>query len=120
MGNEELTDSSLTQLATERNLEDIDLGLCHMMTDLTPIALAALPHLRTLSLAWCYPITDDSLVALGRSKTLAKLLLGRMREADRIGGSRVGRVPSLEWLELPESVDHGCGDRGACGCSQTE
>jgi hypothetical protein len=105
MGNEELTDTSLTQLANELDLEDIDLGLCHMMSDRTPSALAGLPHLRTLSLAWCYPITDASLVALAQSKTLAKLLLGGCENLTDEGVGALAQMPSLEWLELPEFAE---------------
>jgi hypothetical protein len=102
MGSEELTDASLTQLAAERNLREIDLGLCHMMSDLTPEALAGLPQLKTLSLAWCYSITDASLLSLARSKTLAKLLLGGCEKLTDEGVCALAGMPNLEWLELPE------------------
>jgi hypothetical protein len=96
-----LTDKSLVQLAHSADLEEIDLSLCNMMSDATPIALSTLPKLRLLLLRWRYSVADPSLEALSHSKTIRTLAFDSCEDITDVGLRSLAKIEQLEHLALP-------------------
>lgn len=99
-----LSDRSLLSISGLVSLRELDLCQCDLITDVGFKYLENLRNLSTISLGWCRNVTDKGIDTLtmqpGRATTIRVIRLARLTGITDVGITYIGRLSSLERLDL--------------------